>query len=144
MNMRFCEAIALAQKEEMERDDRVFVLGEDVGYYDGAFYATKGLWKEFGSRRVVDTPIAEAGTGGAAFGAALAGLRPVAEIQYLEFLGYMDPLVNHVSKTHFLSGGKINVPMVIRLPSGGKGGNAAPHSQNLEAFFMHLPVFLQE
>ena len=137
--MKFCEAIALATKEEMQRDDRVFVLGEDVGYYDGAFYATKGLYREFGGARVVDTPISEAGIVGAAFGAALAGLRPVAEVQYLEFLDYMDPLVNHVAKTHLMSGGKIHVPMVVRLPSGGKGGNASPHSQNLEAFFMHVP-----
>lgn len=139
MNLTFSEAIALATKEEMQRDNSVFVIGEDIGYYDGAFYATKGLYKEFGGARVVDTPISEAGIVGAAFGAALAGLRPVAEVQYLEFLDYMDPLINHVAKTHFLSGGKINVPMVIRLPSGGKGGNAAPHSQNLEAFFMHTP-----
>ncbi len=139
MNMKFCEAITLATREEMLRDDRVFVLGEDVGHYDGGFYATKGLWKEFGDRRVRDTPISEAGIVGAAFGAALAGLRPVAEVQYLEFLGYMDPLVNHVAKTHFMSGGKINIPMVVRLPSGGKGGNAGPHSQNLEAFFTHVP-----
>ena len=139
MKMAFCEAIALATKEEMLRDERVFVMGEDVGYYDGGFYATKGLFKEFGPRRVVDTPISEAGIVGAAFGASLAGLRPVVEVQYLEFLGYMDPLVNHVAKTHFLSGGKIKTPMVVRLPSGGKGGNASPHSQNLEAYFMHLP-----
>src|SRR5271169_3602872 len=103
MNMTFSEAIALATKEEMRRDDRVFVLGEDVGYYDGAFFATKGLFAEFGSNRVVDTPISEAGIVGAAFGAALAGLRPIAEVQYIEFLGYMDPLINHVAKTHFMS-----------------------------------------
>ena len=98
-----------------------------------------GLYKEFGGTRVLDTPISEAGIAGAAFGAALAGLRPIAEIQYMEFLGYMDPLVNHIAKTHFMSGGKIKVPMVVRLPSGGKGGNASPHSQYLEAFFMHTP-----
>lgn len=142
MNMKFWEAIALAQKEEMERDDRVIVMGEDVGYYNGAFYATTGLWKEFGGKRVIDTPISEAGTVGAAFGASMAGLRPIAEIQYIEFLGYMDPLINHVAKTHFVSGGKVKTPMVVRLPSGGKGGNAAAHSQNLEAYFMHTPGLL--
>jgi len=139
MKMKFCEAISLAQKEEIHRDHNVFLLGEDVGYYNGGFYATKGLFAEFGGERILDTPISEAGIVGAAFGAALAGLRPIAEVQYMEFLGYMDPLVNHVAKTHFMSGGKIKVPMVIRLPSGGKGGNAAPHSQYLEAFFMHTP-----
>ena len=139
MKMTFSESIALAQREEMQRDDNVIVLGEDVGYYDGAFFATKGLFREFGGERVIDTPISEAGIVGAAFGAALAGLRPIAEVQYLEFLGYMDPLINHVAKTHFMSGGKINLPMVVRLPSGGKGGNASPHSQNLEVFFMHVP-----
>ena len=139
MKMKFCEAVSLAQKEEMQRDADVFVLGEDVGYFNGGFFATKGLFTEFGGERVLDTPISEAGIVGAAFGAALAGLRPIAEVQYMEFLGYMDPIVNHVAKTHFMSGGKINVPMVIRLPSGGKGGNASPHSQYLEAFFMHTP-----
>ena len=139
MNIKFCEALAMALNEEMRRDDKVFVLGEDIGISDGQFYATKGLYKEFGSKRVIDTPISEAGIVGAAFGAAITGLRPVAEVQYLEFLDYMDPLINHVAKTHFMSGGKINVPMVVRLPSGGKGGNASPHSQNLEAFFMHMP-----
>jgi pyruvate/2-oxoglutarate/acetoin dehydrogenase E1 component len=139
MVMTFAEALAAAQREEMTRDNQIYVSGEDVGYYDGAFFATKGLYKEFGPERVIDMPISEAAIIGSAFGAALSGMRPVVEIQYLEFLDYIDPLVNHIAKTHLMSGGKIKVPMVIRLPSGGKGGNAAPHSQNLEAWFVHIP-----
>jgi acetoin:2,6-dichlorophenolindophenol oxidoreductase subunit beta len=137
--LTFAEAVAEGLAEEMRRDPRVFVCGEDVGYYDGAFQATKGLFREFGGGRVIDMPISEAAIVGAAYGAALAGLRPVAEVQYVEFFDYIDPLVNHVAKTHLMSGGRIRVPMVIRLPNGGKGGNAGPHSQSMEAWFLHVP-----
>jgi pyruvate dehydrogenase E1 component beta subunit len=133
------QAIAEAQAEEMERDERVFVLGEDVGIMGGAFSATEGLFARFGPHRVIDMPVAEAGILGAAIGAALAGMRPVAEIQYIEFLGYLDPLVNHAAKIHYMSRGRIHVPMVVRLPNGGKLGNAAPHSQYLESWFLHTP-----
>ena len=137
--MTLAGAIAEAQAEEMERDERVFVLGEDVGKMGGAFYATEGLFQRFGPDRIIDMPISEAAIVGAAIGAALAGMRPVAEVQYIEFLDYMDPLINHVAKFHYMSRGQVHLPMVIRLPNGGKLGNAAPHSQYLEAWFMHTP-----
>ena len=132
-------AVAEAQAEEMERDESVFVLGEDVGIMGGAFDATAGLYEKFGADRVMDTPVSEAGIVGAAIGAALAGMRPVAEVQYIEFLGYIDPLINHMAKIPYMSGGKIHLPVVVRLPNGGKLGNAAPHSQYLESWFMHTP-----
>ena len=132
-------AVAEALAEEMERDGKVFVLGEDVGKMGGAFDATAGLFERFGADRVIDTPVSEAGIVGAAVGAALAGMRPVAEVQYIEFLGYIDPLINHMAKIPYMSGGKIHLPVVVRLPNGGKLGNAAPHSQYLESWFMHTP-----
>ncbi|HET6486652.1 MAG TPA: alpha-ketoacid dehydrogenase subunit beta [Spirochaetia bacterium] len=137
--MSMAQAISEAQAEEMERDERVFVLGEDVGVMGGAFNATDGLFKRFGCKRVIDMPISEAGILGAGIGAALAGMRPVVEMQYGEFLGYMDPLANHMSKMHYMTRGRVRLPMVLRLPNGGKLGNAAPHSQYLEAWFMHMP-----
>ena len=132
-------AVAEALAEEMERDPKVFVLGEDVGKMGGAFEATAGLFERFGADRVIDTPVSEAGIVGAAIGAALAGMRPVAEVQYIEFLGYIDPLINHMAKIPYMSGGRIRLPVVVRLPNGGKLGNAAPHSQYLESWFMHTP-----
>lgn len=137
--MTMASAIAEAQAEEMARDERVLVLGEDVGKMGGVFYATEGLFERFGPNRVIDMPISEAGIVGTAIGAALSGMRPVAEIQYIEFLGYMDPLINHAAKFHYMSRNQIRLPMVVRLPNGGKLGNAAPHSQYLEAWFMHTP-----
>ncbi len=137
--MTMASAIAEALAEEMTRDERVFVLGEDVGKMGGAFYATEGLFEQFGPDRVIDMPISEAAIVGTAIGAALAGMRPVAEIQYIEFLAYMDPLINHAAKFHYMSRNQIRLPMVVRLPNGGKLGNAAPHSQYLEAWFMHTP-----
>jgi pyruvate dehydrogenase E1 component beta subunit len=101
--MTMASAIAEAHAEEMARDERVFVLGEDVGKMGGAFYATEGLFERFGPSRVIDMPISEAGIVGTAIGAALSGMRPVAEIQYIEFLGYMDPLINHAAKFHYMS-----------------------------------------
>ena len=137
--MTMASAIAEAQAEEMARDESVFVLGEDVGRMGGAFYATEGLFERFGPDRVIDMPISEAAIVGTAIGAALAGMRPVAEIQYIEFLDYMDPLINHAAKFHYMSRNRVRLPMVVRLPNGGKLGNAAPHSQYLEAWFMHTP-----
>ena len=137
--MTMASAIAEAQAEEMARDESVFVLGEDVGRMGGAFYATEGLFERFGPERVIDMPISEAAIVGTAIGAALAGMRPVAEIQYIEFLDYMDPLINHAAKFHYMSRNQIRLPIVVRLPNGGKLGNAAPHSQYLEAWFMHTP-----
>lgn len=135
----YAQAIADAQAEEMERDEDVFVIGEDIGRLGGAFGATAGLRERFGSKRVIDAPVSEAAIVGTVIGAAFAGMRPIAEIQYIEFLAYIDPLVNHAAKFHLMSGGRIRLPIVVRLPNGAKGGNAAPHSQALEAWFMHVP-----
>jgi len=138
----FSQALAEAQKEEMERDPSVFVMGEDVGYSGGSFGATAGLWQRFGGERVRDTPISEAAIMGAAVGAAFAGGRPVVEMQYLEFLPYIDALVNLAAKMHFMSGGQACVPLVLRGPLGAKGGNGAQHTQNFEAWFVNTPGLL--
>jgi acetoin:2,6-dichlorophenolindophenol oxidoreductase subunit beta len=135
----FAQALVEAQREEMERDEGVFIMGEDVGYSGGTFGATLGLWKQFGSERVRDTPIAEAAIMGAAIGAAMAGMRPVIDMQYLEFLPYIDALVNVAAKLHLMSGGQVSVPVVLRGPLGAKGGNGAQHSQYFESWFVNTP-----
>ena len=134
----YLEAIRQALQEEMERDERVFLLGEDIGAYGGAFKVTAGLRDRFGEERVIDTPIAEAGIVGAAVGAALAGLRPVAEMQFIDFIACgFNQLVNFAAKSRWRWGG--GVPMVVRGPCGG-GVRAGPfHSQNVEAHFAHVP-----
>jgi len=138
----FAQALVEAQREEMRRDEAVFLMGEDIGYSGGSFGATAGLWEEFGAERVRDTPISEAAIMGAAVGAAIASMRPVVEMQYLEFLPYIDALVNLAAKLHLMSGGQILVPLVLRGPLGAKGGNGAQHTQNFEAWFMHTPGLL--
>ncbi len=138
----FAQALIEAQREEMRRDQNVFLIGEDIGYSGGSFGATAGLWREFGPGRVLDTPISEAAIMGAATGAAIAGMRPVVEMMYLEFLPYVDALVNLTAKLHLMSGGQIKVPLVLRGPLGAKGGNGAQHSQNFEAWFAHTPGLL--
>jgi len=135
----YAQAIAEAQAEEMERDEAVFVVGEDIGRLGGAFGATAGLRERFGPKRVIDAPISEAAIAGVGIGAAFAGMRPIVEIQYIDFLAYIDPLVNHAAKFRYMSGGSVRLPLVVRLPNGAKGGNAAAHSQALEAWFMHTP-----
>jgi pyruvate/2-oxoglutarate/acetoin dehydrogenase E1 component len=135
----FAQALVEAQREEMERDERVFIMGEDVGYSGGTFGATLGLWEKFGSERVLDTPISEAAIMGAGVGAALAGMHPIIDMQYLEFLPYMDALVNLAAKLHLMTGGQVCVPVVLRGPLGAKGGNGAQHSQNFEAWFVNTP-----
>ena len=137
--MTFAQALVEAQDEEMERDERVFIMGEDVGYSGGTFGATLGLWEKFGSERVRDTPISEAAIMGAGVGAALAGMRPVIDMQYLEFLPYVDALVNLAAKLHLMTGGQVCVPVVLRGPLGAKGGNGAQHSQNFESWFVNTP-----
>jgi len=138
----FTRAIAEAQAEEMARDERVFVIGEDIGRMGGAFAATKDLMERFGPERVIDAPISEAASEGVGIGAAFAGMRPIAEIQYIDFLAYVDPLINHAAKFRYVSGGQVCLPLVTRLPNGCKGGNSATHSQSLEAWFMHVPGLL--
>jgi 2-oxoisovalerate dehydrogenase E1 component beta subunit len=137
-NLTYLEALRLALFEEMERDERVFVLGEDVGAYGGVFGLTRGLAERFGERRVIDTPISEAGIVGAGIGAALMGMRPVVEIQYVDFLSCaFDQLVNCAAKMRYRSG--LGVPLVIRGPYG-VAGHAGPfHSQSLEGSLLNVP-----
>jgi acetoin:2,6-dichlorophenolindophenol oxidoreductase subunit beta len=136
------EALREALREEMLRDDRVILLGEDIGVeggFGGAFTVTLGLSNEFGHRRVLDTPISEAAIAGVAIGAALGGLRPVADVQYGDFLFLaMDQLANNAAKLRYMSGGKLAVPMVLRAPVGATT-RGSQHGQSLEAFFMHVP-----
>jgi pyruvate/2-oxoglutarate/acetoin dehydrogenase E1 component len=130
------EAIAL----EMRKDPRVFMLGEDIGVYGGAFGVTLGLIDEFGPERIRDTPISEAAIAGAAVGAALLGMRPIAEIQFSDFITIaMDQLVNQAAKIRYMYGGKGKVPMVLRTPMGSGTGAAAQHSQSLEGWLAHVP-----
>ena len=136
----YAEAIAEALDEEMRRDPSVFVLGEDVGPYGGNFTVTKGLWDKHGEWRVKDTPISEAGIIGCALGAALTGLRPVAELMFSDFIPTaMDQIVNQVAKIRYMSGGQAKVPLVIRTPIGGGRSSAAQHSQSLQAIIAHIP-----
>lgn len=138
--MTFGLAIRTTLAEEMRRDPRVFLLGEDIGVYGGAFGITDGMLAEFGPERIRDTPISEQAIVGAAIGAALGGMRPVAEIQFFDFiLLAMDQLANEAAKIHYMFGGQISVPIVVRSPAGSGTGAAAQHSQSLEALFAHIP-----
>ena len=136
----YAQALVEAQREEMARDPRVFVFGEDVGLYGGAYGATRGLFDEFGAGRVIDTPISEATIGGAAVGAAMAGARPVAEIMYVDFTPLaMDQIANQGGKNRYMFGGKTTVPMVVRTEGGAGRAIAAHHSQSLESLWTHFP-----
>jgi len=140
MKMTYRDAVRLALREEMKRDGRVFIIGEDVGKFGGAMAVTKGLFDEFGPKRVVDTPISESAIIGSALGAALTGLVPVAELMFIDFTGVcMDQIVNQVAKTRYMLGGQVEVPLVIRTQGGAGKGYAAQHSQSLEAWFCHAP-----
>lgn len=138
--MTYREALNLALREEMRRDDRVFVIGEEVGLYEGAYKVTQGLLKEFGERRVVDTPIAESGFTGVGIGAAMVGLRPVVEMMTFNFaLLALDQIVNAAAKIHYMSGGQFPIPLVVRGPGGPAHQLAAQHSQSMESYFYHVP-----
>jgi len=138
--MTYREALNLALREEMRRDSRVFVIGEEVGLYEGAYKVTQGLLKEFGPRRVVDTPIAESGFTGVGIGAAMVGLRPVVEMMTFNFaLLALDQIVNSAAKLCYMSGGQYHVPIVIRGPGGPAHQLAAQHSQSMESYFYHVP-----
>ncbi len=127
-------------REELLRDDNVFLLGEEIGNFEGSYKITAGLLSEFGPRRVVDTPICENGFVGMATGAAMLGLRPIVEIMTINFIILaMDQIVNHAAKIYYMFGGQCPVPMVIRTPGGGGQQLAATHSQNLEVWFAHVP-----
>ncbi len=140
--LTYAEALNEALREEMRRDTTVFVMGEDVAGWGGGgvFGVTKGLADEFGAERVRDTPISEEAIAAVAVGAAATGSRPVAEIMYVDFIGLaMEPIVNQAAKLRYMFGGKAKVPMVIRAQEGAGRGNAAQHSQSLEAWFCHIP-----
>ena len=136
----YAAALVEAAREEMLRDPKVFIMGEDVGLYGGAYGATRDLYKEFGEWRVLDTPISEATIGGAAVGAAMAGMRPIAEIMYVDFTPLaMDQVANQGAKNRYMFGGKTSVPMVIRTEGGAGRAIAAHHSQSLESLWTHFP-----
>lgn len=134
------QALNEALREEMERDPRVFLMGEDIGHHGGVFGVTRGLMAAFGAERVRDTPISENGFVGAAVGAALAGLRPVVEIMWIDFaMVAMDQLINQAAKLRYMSGGQVRVPLVVRTQEGAGRGNGAQHSQSLESMFAQVP-----
>jgi acetoin:2,6-dichlorophenolindophenol oxidoreductase subunit beta len=136
----FSRALNEALREEMRRDSRVFILGEDIGRLGGLFKVTDGLLQEFGSDRVIDTPISEAAIAGAGLGSALVGMRPVIEFQFMDFMTIaMDQIVNHAAKIRYMTGGQASAPMVIRAPICGGVNLGAQHSQSLEAWFVHIP-----
>jgi pyruvate dehydrogenase E1 component beta subunit len=136
----YAEAIREALSEEMRIDDSIVFIGEDIGIYGGAFGVSKGMLAEFGPERVRDTPISETAIVGCGVGAAMAGLRPVVEIMFSDFLAVaMDQVVNQAAKARFQFGGQFTVPLVIRAPSGSGTGAAEQHSQSLEAWFVHTP-----
>jgi pyruvate/2-oxoglutarate/acetoin dehydrogenase E1 component len=138
--LTYAKAVYEALAEEMERDSKVFLLGEDVGVYGGVFTATRSLLERFGPERVRDTPISEAAIAGVAVGAALMGMRPVAEIMYEDFITIAtDQIVNNAAKMRYMFGGQVKVPMVLRTQGGSGRGNGAQHSQSLEAWFAHVP-----
>ena len=134
------EAVREAVVGSMRENEEVFLMGEDVGVYGGAFGVSRGMVEEFGEERVVDTPISEAGYVGLCTGAALMGMRPIAELQFSDFITHcMDQLVNQAAKIRYMFGGEGRVPMVVRTPGGAGTGAAAQHSQSLEAWFVHVP-----
>ncbi|NMB56075.1 MAG: alpha-ketoacid dehydrogenase subunit beta [Leptolinea sp.] len=134
------EAVREALVQEMRRDENVFLIGEDIGVYGGAFGVSKGMLEEFGSERVRDTPISEGGIAGACVGAALMGMRPVGEVMFMDFLTLMmDQLVNQAAKIRVMFGGKVSIPMVMRAPYGSGTGAAAQHCQSLESWFIATP-----
>src|SRR6202453_160870 len=138
--LTYAQAIHEAMAIAMERDERVFLMGEDIGVYGGAFQVTGDLVERFGEERVMDTPISELGGAGVAVGAALTGMRPVYEFQFSDFsLLAMEQIVNQAAKLRYMLGGAVNVPVVFRMPTGSGLGGAAQHSQSIEAWYAHVP-----
>ena len=141
--LTYREALRRALREAMSADERVVLIGEEVGAYGGAYAVTQGLFEAFGPARVLDTPISEAAIVGTAIGAAMTGLRPVAELMYVDFAGLaMDQIANQAAKIRYMFGGQIGVPMVLRTQGGTGRSAGAQHSQSLEAWFMHTPGLL--
>lgn len=138
--LRLRDALREALREELLRDEKVFLMGEDIGLYGGSYAVTKGLLEEFGEERVIDTPIAESGIVGAGIGAAMGGMRPMVEMMTINFSFLaMDQIVNSAAKLHYMSNGQIHVPLVIRMASGGGSQLAATHSHSLEGLYAHFP-----
>jgi pyruvate dehydrogenase E1 component beta subunit len=138
--LTYAEALREALRQAMQSDPTVFLMGEDIGVYGGAFGVTAGLIDEFGPERVIDTPISEAAIAGACTGAALTGMRPVGEIQFMDFVTLsMEQLALQAAKVRFMFGGKASVPMVLRMPTGSGTGAAAQHSESLENLLVHIP-----
>jgi len=138
--IEYREAIREAVIEEMDRDPKVFLIGEDIGKYGGAFRAYKGLLEKYGPERVINTPISEAAIVGAGIGAAVTGYRPISELMFIDFTTLaMDQIVNQAAKIRYMTGDNLNVPLVIRTQGGAGRGVAAQHSQSLEAWFYHVP-----
>lgn len=138
--LTYAQAINEALMQNLERDERVFLMGEDIGKYGGIFQVTAGLLDKFGPGRVIDTPISESGFVGAAIGAALTGMRPVVEIMFIDFTTVaMDMIVNQMAKIHYMFGGRGKIPLVLRTNIGAGRGAAAQHSQSFHAFFVHIP-----
>lgn len=136
----YADAIRQAMSEEMDRDPDVFLLGEDIGVAGGVFGVTKGLWDRHGSHQMWDTPISEEAVVGAAVGAAMMGAKPIAEIMFGDFVTLaMDMIVNQAAKLRYMTGGKLSIPMVVRVVTGTGGATSAQHSQSLEAWFTHVP-----
>ncbi len=134
------DAVREAMCEEMRRDENVFLMGEDIGKYCGAFGVSKGMLDEFGPERIIETPISETAFMGAGVGAAITGMRPIVELMFSDFMAVCyDQIINQAAKMHFMFAGKVNVPMVIRTPAGGGTGAAAQHSQSLEQMYLHVP-----
>ncbi len=138
--MTYRQALNETLREELQRDENVFLIGEEIGIFEGSYKITAGLLKEFGPRRVVDTPIVENSFVGLATGAAMLGLRPVVEVMTINFIVLaMDQIVNHAAKLYYMFGGQCPIPMVIRTPGGSGQQLSATHSQNLEVWFAHVP-----
>ena len=138
--LTYREALGEGIKLEMERDDRIFMLGEDIAIYGGAYKVSKGLLELFGERRIMDAPMSESLIVGAGIGAALIGLRPIVELMYIDFATLAsDQIINQAAKFHFMTGGNVTVPMVIRTQQGAGRSAAAQHSQSLESWYAHIP-----
>jgi pyruvate/2-oxoglutarate/acetoin dehydrogenase E1 component len=141
--MRYREALNAALREELERDETVLIMGEDIGVFNGAFKVTQGLLEDFGEKRVRDTPISENTIVGVGVGAAMTGLRPVVELMTVNFsLLAMDQIVNHMATIHYMFGGQVTVPMVVRMPQGAGHQLGPTHSHCLEAIYLHVPGML--
>lgn len=138
--MTYRDAVRQALIEELDRDDDVFVMGEEVGRYQGTFRVTQGLFQKYGERRIVDTPITEPGFVGLAIGASMAGLRPVVEMMTMSFsILALDQMINHAAKVHYMTGGQVNIPLVLRGPGGAANQLSAQHSHSVEGWYAHVP-----